>query len=567
MILSKRLGHKAVKASLFSTCMLSSLMSCCSIAYCQTDPNGVPRTQERIAKNEAESKLWHEAMEKFNGFVEEQKWREAEQLANEMASKFGNEDALIQAMLWTSINGQRKSQGLAPLIREMKAPDTKAPIITMYSLKDALPTVDKDVPVFVDVLTQCISAAIESGATEKPESKIVYDAENKRLMVVASKPQQQLVAAILKRVNETTKGEPQKTATAALVAEARQAMTAFQDRLAWASRFKVESTSRYTRKDDGRVEDREILASDGTRIVHRFTSELLDKPADFVARSLTTFGLHTGDSFLGGTCITGQPMRTGGFTKEDEAERQWNLWERSCMKLDGYRAGNEGLTVVELLLKAKEIAVTTETLGDAPCYRISSKDEWGKTEAWIESDGKNRLLQWESRKERGNKFSGARHGEHHDTANYESTAERVTGIQYREIDGVPIAVRGTAVSARTSNGLQEEHFSMEIERTSIVLKPDFLGESVFEPPFAEGARITDWDSTNPDDHFEWRAGRLVKRPSAEIQLQSLLKLYPDADANKDGWLTQQEVRELFPDADANGDGKVTPVEIRNYLAK
>ncbi len=80
-------------------------------------------------------------------------------------------------------------------------------------------------------------------------------------------------------------------------------------------------------------------------------------------------------------------MRTGGFTKEDEAERQWNLWERSCMKLDGYRAGNEGLTVVELLLKAKEIAVTTETLGDAPYY-ISSKDEWGKTEAWIESDGK-----------------------------------------------------------------------------------------------------------------------------------------------------------------------------------
>ncbi len=146
---------------------------------------------------------------KFNGFVEEQKWRELSN-ANEMASKFGNEDALIQAMLWTSINGQRKSQGLAPLIREMKAPDTKAPIITMYSLKDALPTVDKDVPVFVDVLTQCISAAIESGATEKPESKIVYDAENKRLMVVASKPQQQLVAAILKRVNETTKGSLKK---------------------------------------------------------------------------------------------------------------------------------------------------------------------------------------------------------------------------------------------------------------------------------------------------------------------------------------------------------------------
>lgn len=520
-----------------------------------------------LAKNEAEAKLWHETMEKFNDLVSEQKWREAEQLANEMASKFGHEDALIQAMLWTSINGQRKSQGLAPLIKEIKAPDTKIPIITLYSLKDALPKADKEVPVFVDVLTQCISAAIESGGKENSETKIVYDAENQRLVVAGSKLQQQLVAAILKRVNKTKKGEPQRTTTSALESEARQAMSAFQDRLAWAKRFKIESTSRYTRKDVGRVEDRSILASDGTRTIHRFTSDLLDKPADFVARSLTTFGLHTGDSFLGGTCITGQPMKTGGVTQKDEAERKWNLWERSCRKLDGYRAGNEGLTVVELLLKAEELAVTRETLGEAPCYRISSKDEWGTTEAWIESNGKNRLLQWESRKERGNKFSGRRHDEHRDTANYESTAERVTGIQYQEVDGIPVAAKGTVINVSTPNGSQEEHFSMEIERTSIVLQPDFSDESIFAPPFSQAARITDWDSTNPDEYFRWRDGKLGERKNAEIQLQTLLKLFPVADANNDGWLTQHEARECFPDADVNGDGKLTPVEIRDYLAK
>lgn len=152
----------------------------------QLDKVGVPHTKDQLTKNEAESKLWHETMEKFNGLASEQKWREAEQLANEMASKFGSEDALIQAMLWTSINGQRKSQGLAPLIRERKSLDTKAPVITIYSIKDALPTVDKDVPIFVDVLTQSISAAIESSGTEKSESKIVYDAENQRLMVAGS---------------------------------------------------------------------------------------------------------------------------------------------------------------------------------------------------------------------------------------------------------------------------------------------------------------------------------------------------------------------------------------------
>lgn len=205
MIVSNRLGLKAATASWFATCMLSSMMSCFSIAYCQIDPNGVPLTKEQQAKNDAESKLWHETMEKFNGLVKEQKWQEAEQLANKTASKFGNEDALIQAMLWTSINGHRKSQGLAPLIREMKAPDTKTPIITLYSIKEVLPKADKDVPVFVDILTQCISAAIEQGGTEKSESKIVYDAENQRLVVVASKPQQQLVDAILKRVGKTTK--------------------------------------------------------------------------------------------------------------------------------------------------------------------------------------------------------------------------------------------------------------------------------------------------------------------------------------------------------------------------
>ena len=204
MIASKRLGHRAVKASFLATCMLSASVFCSPIAYSQADQKGVPLTKEQLAKNEAESKLWHETMEKFNGLVKEQKWPEAEQLANEMSSKFGSEDALVQGMLWISINGQRKAQGLAPLIRETSAPNAKTPIITLHSLKDKLPKADDEVPVFVDVLTQCISAAIETGETENPRTKIAYDAENQRLVVVGSKPQQQLVAAILKRLNKTT---------------------------------------------------------------------------------------------------------------------------------------------------------------------------------------------------------------------------------------------------------------------------------------------------------------------------------------------------------------------------
>jgi hypothetical protein len=210
MIASKRLGHKTVKASWLATCMLSASTSCCSIAYSQADQKDDLFSKEQLAKNEAESKLWHETMEKFNGLVKEQKWPEAEQLANEMASKFGSEDALVQGMLWTSINGQRKAQGLAPLIRETSAPNAKTPVITLHSLKDSLPKADDEVPVFVHVLTQCISAAIETGETENSKRKIVYDAENQRLVVVGSKPQQQLVAAILKRLNKTTNAGARK---------------------------------------------------------------------------------------------------------------------------------------------------------------------------------------------------------------------------------------------------------------------------------------------------------------------------------------------------------------------
>ena len=50
----------------------------------------------------------------------------------------------------------------------------------------------------------------------------------------------------------------------------------------------------------------------------------------------------------------------------------------------------------------------------------------------------------------------------------------------------------------------------------------------------------------------------------ERQLQQLLTLYPDADANKDGKLTPEEARDRLPDADANKDGKLTPVEARDY---
>jgi hypothetical protein len=272
----------------------------------------------------------------------------------------------------------------------------------------------------------------------------------------------------------------------------------------------MESISRYTHKDLGRVEDRSILASDGEQIFHRHESNSIDRPANFVGRSLTSFGLYTGDSYLGGTVLTGMPMQTGGFTKDKKEEQRWGLLERTGLHLEGYNSGNEGQTVLELLLKAKKIEVSKEKLGESDCFRISNKDEWGAITVWIEATGPNRLIQWESLKERGNRFSGSRHGEHRDTSNHESTGNRVANIQYRDFDGIPIAVRGTIVYFRTPNGGQKEHFSSECERTSVVLNPDFSKESLFQPLFAENARISDSDSFDVDSYFRWRGGQLVR---------------------------------------------------------
>ncbi len=83
-----------------------------------------------------------------------------------------------------------------------------------------------------------------------------------------------------------------------LDADARQAMSTHQNRLVWTNRFKFDSIRRYTHKEVGRVEERSTLASDGKRFVHRHESLKIDQPADFVGRSLTSFGLYTGDSSM-----------------------------------------------------------------------------------------------------------------------------------------------------------------------------------------------------------------------------------------------------------------------------
>ncbi len=305
-------------------------------------------------------------------------------------------------------------------------------------------------------------------------------------------------------------GTPSSAAMAKeLDADARQAMSTHQNRLVWTNRFKFDSIRRYTHKEVGRVEERSTLASDGKRFVHRHES-LKSGSASRLCRTKPDiiWALHRG-LFHGWLLPHWSADEDGRILPAECRGAGWGMRERTSMMLEGYRAGNAGQTILELLLKSKDLEVKREKIGEVDCFRIKNRDEWGTHVAWIEAKGKNRLLQWESRKARGNKFSRSRQGEHRDTSNYESSGVRITGIEYREIDGTPIAIRGTYVRFDTPNGGQETVSSMEIERSNIELQPDFSSDSIFDPLYAEGARITDLDSTDPDKHFWWRNGQLV----------------------------------------------------------
>ena len=207
MISNTSVAFKKTKASFFMVLFFSALLPC-TLAFSQEDSKGAQKEIEQKAKDTAESKQWHETLEMFNRLVAEGDWKKAEQLANVTASKFGHDDALVQNMLLTSINGVRKSQGLAPIIIQKLVADPKAdeiPIVVLYSLKEFLPANAAEKEKFVEILTQCVLASIENDGSDKPGVKVHYDTVNHGLIVLACKPQQKLTAEILKRIGQKAK--------------------------------------------------------------------------------------------------------------------------------------------------------------------------------------------------------------------------------------------------------------------------------------------------------------------------------------------------------------------------
>jgi hypothetical protein len=320
-----------------------------------------------------------------------------------------------------------------------------------------------------------------------------------RVLPKADKPPAENIAESLAEI----------VATPELEAQARKALQACQANLSWIEQFQMESVTKYARTGLGRVEERETIAADGGKMLVRSIRDFIDQAEGTPMKVLGSFALDDGERFLHGTCQAAQKMITGGVTMQDRLERRWSLYERSGLQLEGFCSGNQGKTVMEILLEAKQLFVSTENVGEYECLRISSRDDWGTTTAWIDVEGKNLLKQWESTKENGNRFANSQVGVHRDTTNFESFSTRVSRIEYEKRGDLIFAIRGFLVTSRTQHGGKSNQSYSMIERTKIELNPDDFTKSLFTPQFTEGARITDYDNFDRDDHFRWRGGQLV----------------------------------------------------------
>jgi hypothetical protein len=233
--------------------------------------------------------------------------------------------------------------------------------------------------------------------------------------------------------------------------------------------------------------------------------------------------------FIGRTTTVGQKKLTGLMTIKGRQKASWRMFESSSsFAMEGHFPGNQGRTLMEILMESKEPDVRMEKIGDHDCLRISDRNDWGTMIVWIDAGPSRRLRQWESSKERGNRFADGRVGEDKDTANLESFSYFVEDIQYQVLDGIEIAVSCRLRSTSIPNGGTKQETSSEYRRTEIHLRPDFASNNPFVHDFDNGARINDGDAFDRDAAFRWQDGKLTPLPNTKPSIVAEDKRPSDA---------------------------------------
>lgn len=295
--------------------------------------------------------------------------------------------------------------------------------------------------------------------------------------------------------------------------EARKALQKSLESLRWMQKFDMLVTHQYRDLQHGKVTEKEHIRRDAPRMVVNATRIFEEKPN--FAGNLTDWSMDDGEMFISRSTSIGQKKLTGGVTVKRRLQEHWKMLEASgSFAMEGHSWGNGGESLLALLAEAKQPEVRRDKVVDQDCLKISNRSEWGTMTAWIEAGPLRRLLKWECRKERGNRYGDSRVGEDKNTLNLESFERFVDQIKYDTIDGMEIAISCRIRDRFNPGGGKEQdkvkEYLSEYRRTDINLRPDFTTNNPFTGDFDQGARITDWDSHDRNAAYRWSDGKLTK---------------------------------------------------------
>jgi hypothetical protein len=292
------------------------------------------------------------------------------------------------------------------------------------------------------------------------------------------------------------------------VKRVREILESAAGHTAWHRRFsmKVKGRSHGPR----RLLTEAVIRKDGSKIDYQCSNVLVGQPAGYPGNT-TDRSIDDGASWLARTTSVGREKLTGARTvakRESDATRAFAAWTYG-FALDGYLAGNQRKSLVEILAATPQLIAKEEAVDGVRCLRVSADTEYGDVAVWLDPASDYCLRKATLFKERGHRYDDSRLGEHVDTVNLESFEVTVSEIGYSRVGRHLIPCSGKVNFTQVLNGQPPERWTILYTRSEINLDPKFEGTDAFKMDFADGARITDLDAHGRDHYYLWRNGDLI----------------------------------------------------------
>jgi len=186
-----------------------------------------------------------------------------------------------------------------------------------------------------------------------------------------------------------------------------------------------------------------------------------------------------------------------------------SMLEGDAARLDGTAYGDRE-PYYEILMKSADmgqiaLAPEKEEISGNPCYVIEAKCAHGYYKVWIDPENGYNFRRLIVRKS-ANDLSGDKPLS--EVSVMREFEEELTISRIAQVAGFYVPMVGhMEVRGRNAKG-REEHFTLDVERSNIDLKPDFDALGAFRMGFPDGTDITDEETGIV---YLWQQGRLVPR--------------------------------------------------------